>query len=231
MTNALVPQTNDKATDLTSLLRTLTDQKDTKASVTPAGPSDLVGVAEDAVKALSSLSEQLRTVTVPSDRRQLTSQELYDLAKLADTAKKAEKSVKAAVAATKTAVFNDFDVKLEEVTESEEGEAPFAMNKDGHYLVTEEAAVPDLGIRLTRELSERAPTITAKDLHTLWQAGKISREVYYSCTRALEVPREVDDEGLLEAMQNEKVREAIAGAITPGDVTASFHVRPFKKAT
>ena len=228
----LIPQIDEKA-DLTSILRTLTDQK-SKPNVAEFRSKDTktVEVRKGALEAIEALGELLRTVELPSDHRTLTREEMVQAAELAIKAKLTGTAVKNAVEAVKDAVFTHFDLVLEDAEGAKPGEASELVDENtGHYLVGQEVFVPDVGKRLCRELKEDAPTVTAKDLKTLWEAGKISRRDYLAATKHVDIPREVVDEQLAALLKRKpELLEVIAGAVTPGKVTAAFWVREPKKS-
>jgi hypothetical protein len=227
---ALVPQASveDTPTDsLEDILRALTTRKvDAKAVQTPSGATNAVEVQETARKALQTLSDRLGTVTVPSTRRALTPQEVNDLADLVKTAKDAKAAVDKAVEVGRNTVFNHMDVQIEE-----HGGSPDKLDRDkaGYYLVADEIPVESVGVRLTRELAETQPKITADSLHQLYLAGTISRSEYLSLTRPARV---INADKLAKFL---KQRPDVLGKVKPfvqaGKLTASFHVRPFKKGT
>jgi hypothetical protein len=221
---SLVPQagqTVEKAKSLTDALKTLANRKPAASPQKASEAPRVVPVSPEAFDAISRLSDELRAVELPSERRSLTVQERVALMELADDAKKAKQATEDAVAAVKTAVFNHFDVGLEE----DEDALPLDA-KGEHYLVAEELPVPGTGKKFVRQLAESAPQISAPKIKKLWDEGKISRSVYYRITRQPVVPREVDEEGLLDELKrNPELFSVLGEAITPGRVTASFWIR------
>ncbi len=223
MTALIQTQTTGSLKDLSGLLKRQLDQKPVAAPEKPSKPQNVVPLTQEARDAISALSGLLEAVELPSERRALTLTEQIDLLALGSTAKKVEAAVKKAVAAVKQAVFFDFDVALEEDQDPEQ------LPLDGeekHYLVKQEKVVGDTGQRFTRELAEGAPVVAAIDLHELWQQGKISRADYYQATRKPDLPRETDEEGLLELLNKKpNLLPVIGDVVQPGKVTASFHIR------
>lgn len=230
----LVPQVDPEA-DLTELLKKLLDQKPSaKAAERPSNGTKLVEVAEDARKAVSAFYDRLRAVEVPSTRRELTPEEAKNLLEVTDLAKKAKQAI-AKVEGTdgvaREAVFNAMDVALEWAHNVGPGEAPYPIDSRGHYLAKQSMPVPGTGKRFSRELRENAPSVLAADLHRLYLEGKITRGQYLRATRRVDVPRELNPEGLAAEIRKDPdllQTLAEAGAITPGDVTASFHIREDK---
>ena len=228
MTSTLVPQALDKG-DLTEILKALTDAKPSAKDVqTVSKPSNTVAVTQEALTALSALSDLLKAVEVPSARVVATPSQRSSMMELASTAKDVVPAINAAVDAVREAIFNHFDVLLETATDTSE----FAKDKNGHYLVKDEVIVPEQGgKRFTRELREQAPTVTAKDLRQAWQDGDISRADYFAATKHVEVPREVVPEQLVDLLKRKpKLLPIIGKRITPGSVTSAFYVRPPKVA-
>jgi hypothetical protein len=181
-----------------------------------------VGVTDDALRAISAFRSALKTVKLPSERRTLTLAEQRRVMRLVDTAKATKASVDKAVDAGKEAVFNHLDLTAPD--------GDYDTDKNGHLLVKQELPVRGTDKRFTRELREKAPSLAVEDLHRLMHAGKISRDLYERITYIPTVPRVVDEDALFEALKADpKLVEVLSGAITPGEVTSSFNVRPLKK--
>lgn len=236
MTNTLVPQVDIKdSDDLVSILRRYTDVKlsaeELKALQKPVDATKAVKVRDDAQDAIAALSELLKTVEVPSSRRKVTPQELDQIGELVVAAKSVIKAAEEAVSTTKEAVFNHFDVALEDAVNVGPGELGEAVDGSGHYLIRDEVYVPGIGKRLTRELAEQAPAVNVVTLRQLWERGAISRADYFNATRHVDNPRVVDPEGFAALLKRKpELLPKIAEAIVPGSVSARFHVRPPKSS-
>lgn len=236
MTTSLVTQSSvdiSDTDDLTEILKRLTNAKPTEVEAvqSPSKAINTIQVTETATKALTSLRDLLGAVALPSTRREATPSELEAMAELVKTAKAAVEAVNAATEGVREAAFNHFDVSLEEMV-GPDGEVDADIDRKGHYLVKQEIFVPGQNVRLTRELREQQPKVTATDLRTLWKSGQITREDYMTATKHVDTPREVVNEQLAALLKRKpQLLPVIAGAITPGDVTAAFYVRePVKNA-
>jgi hypothetical protein len=234
MTNSLVAQTTVTDSDLLAdALRKLTDQKSTpNAELVPVTQTNPVEVTQTALTALEDLSVALKTVQVPSDRRLMTPEEQFDTAELAIIAKKATKAVDTAVSSVKEALFNHFDVALEEMDESEELLADYPVDKAGaHYLVGQELYVPGVNKRLVRQLAEKAPTIQPQDLKSLYESGAITRAEYHQMTSNIPKVRPVNQDGVMALIKSKpEILAKLASAITPGDVSARFVILDPKRS-
>jgi hypothetical protein len=223
---ALVPQIPasvlDGAEDLATVIKNLADRKVTAAPEKPAVAPKVVPVQKAALAALNRLSDELTTTELPTERRALTLKEQRELLALASDAKSAKKALDMAVAGVKTAVFNHFDVNLEE--DNYVDELPVDP-KTGHYLVENQMEVPGSGKKFVRQLAQGSPTVTGDALRRLFEEGKLTRRQYYAATYRPEV-RPVDEDGLLDLLKTKpELLDVLAEVIIPGTVTASFWVR------
>lgn len=232
MTSTLVPQTVEipDSADLTEILRRLSEadgsKPDGKAVQKPSKATDTIALTQDALNSLSELQSLLRAVELPSTRRPMSPRELRDVTGLLIKAKEAVKTVEAAVEGPREATFNHFDTTLESRTSTTD----LAKDEKGHYLVKQEVYVPEHNVRLTRELREQSPEITAEELRDAWKAGDISRRDYMDATVHVEVPRKIDDEKFAALLKRKpSLLPKIAKLIKPGKVSAAFYVRPPKK--
>jgi hypothetical protein len=225
----LVPQAQasapDGAADLDSVLKAIAARKPASAPEKPATAPKIVEVSQATRDAITRLNRELSTTVLPSERRRLSPTELIELSRLGTDAKLVQKGVEQAVAAVRQAAFNHLDVGLE-ADNDPETLADYLDSKNGHYLVEGEQEIPGTGKRFVRQLAQSAPIITAAELKKLWEQGKISRALYYRLTKKVEVPRELDEDALLDELKRcPEVADKIAEAIQPGKVTASFWIR------
>lgn len=223
----LVPTQNTDSQDLDAILRTLADTKITKAPESVSKLPTTVQVTPAQIQAVRSLYGILETTEVPSERRTLTGFEHKNLMDLVTTAKAARSAAERAEEAVRTAVFNHFDVELESMPGVSRDDLP--RDVKGFYQVAGELEVDGLGKRFVRELAQAAPEITARDFKELRDAGLISRAEYYTVTRKADVPRVVDEDGLLAKLKDPKFAKIVSEVIRPGKVTNRFFVRDIKK--
>lgn len=230
----LVPQQEQEnlqaLADVLNLQEILTRIADRKAAAEPEVPHkapQVVPVSPAQQKALQHLTRDLKDTVLPDERRVLTTEEQHSLIRLGADAKAVEKTVKVAVAAIKTAVFNHFDVRLEE-DKDEEGILDLPYDPDsGHYLVDCELVVEDLDLKFSRELRQASPDLTAEHLLSLYEDDKITRKDYLDATRQVRV---VDEDGLMKVIRRDpSILLDIEEIIEPGKVTASFYIRPLPK--
>lgn len=224
----LVPQATDLAVqdddNLSTLLTRVAARKVVAEPEVAHKEPRVVPVSETQQKALWSVAVDLGATTLPTSRRTLELDEQIDLATIARDAKIAEKTLKVANAAIKTAFFNHFDVTLEEDNPDEE--LPYD-EKSGHYLVDCELVLEEEALRITRELRQGAPDLTADHLLALYEDGKMTRAEYLKATRQVRV---LDEDGLMSVLRKRAdLLEDIEEVIEPGNVTASFWIRDVKK--
>lgn len=209
---------------LYEILTKAASQKATAEPETVAKRPKVIPVSDKAQAALKHVTDDLKGTKLPSTRRALTHEEAVELIKLGVDVKAAKKTLEGAVAALKTAVFNHLDVHLEDDNDLED--LPLD-EKTGHYLVAGEIVVPEVGLRFTRELREKAPDVTENHLLDLYESGEITRAEYLKATRSI---REIDEAGLLKLIQaRPEVLEALVEILDPTEVTAAFLIREVKK--
>ncbi len=227
----LVPQAVSPDADLTQILNSLAPKVDARKAVEKASkPSNTVAVSTKAEKALEALSDLLKTVEVPSERRPATVEERAAMMRLASTAKDTVPAINAAVDNVKRAIFNHFDLILEDLWDEEKLATVPVDPKSGHYLVKQEVEVPEEGgKRFTRELQKSAPQVTAEALRQAWKDKLITRQDYMDATKHVDVPREVVPEQLADLLKRKpKLLTVVKDIMEPGKVTAKFWVRPPK---
>jgi hypothetical protein len=182
----------------------------------------MVPVSQETKDAVSRLSGALGAIELPSTRRELTVAEQRSLINVGADAKKVVRDIEKVVEKIKGAVFNDFDVRLEK----EGSSSGLPTNDKGHYVVEQELTVEGTDKKFVRQVAEHSPKLTAASLKQLWTDGKISRATYYRLTKAVEVPREIDEDALLVALKaNPELASKIAPAIEPGKLVASFWIK------
>lgn len=224
----LVPQNDDLKVEDTDTLETVlarvASRKVAAEAEVPHKTPKVIPVSPEQQKALQHVTRDLKATNLPADRRALTEEEQRELAVLGRDVKRSEKILSVAVQALKTAVFNHFDVRLEEDNDPED--LPVDQ-KTGHYLVAGELGVESEGLRFIRQLSPSAPDITADNLLDLYEDGFLTRQEYLKATRQTRV---VDEDGLMDVIRaRPEVLADIEPILTPGKVTASFHIREVKK--
>lgn len=170
------------------------------AAKTPAAKAIVLTDQEKA--ALTAFADQLGTVVWPTTRRQLKQPELRKLVELLATTKDLKKLVERVEAGEKIAVFNHFDVCAEKDDDNPANPALSPRHKDGFYIRedTENGAVPDLPVKVTREVKSASVALSAEKLLELVIAGEISRETYLSLTKQVRV---IDEDAVMREIKRD----------------------------
>jgi hypothetical protein len=160
----------------------------------------------------------LGAAATPTERRAMTDieitaliQEQVVLATLADIVKKRTEAHKAAI-------FNHFDVKLEEVGPTE----GLLKDETGHYLTDDSVMIPGYPVKFTREIRGGEAQLTSDALEA--QIGEhFTREEFLSMTSPM---RYVDEPKMALAIRKRPdVIDVIREAAKPATPVASFNKR------
>lgn len=207
----LVPQSVGETESLQDVLKALSGPQSEQRR--PETPPRTIPVPGEALRALETLAEDLALTVYPATRRKLGPSEAYRYSSLLRNIKLAEKTFDKARDAIKTSVFNHLDIEVEEA------EVEAAVDAKGHYLVTGSIGA------LNREIRQGAPSVEIEGLQALLDKGKITRGQYLKMTRKPDVPRVVDEEGVLAALKKDpSLLNVLGGAIVPGKTTAALTV-------
>lgn len=176
--------------------------------------------------ALTAFAEQLSTAVWPSTRRQLTKPELRKLVELLATTKDLKKLVERVESGEKTALFNHFDVCAEKDGDNPANPAISPRHKDGFYIRedTENGSVPDLPVKVTREVKSASVALSAEKLFDLMLSGEISREKYLSLTKQVRV---IDEDAVMREVKHNPAMIPVfkAATVVTKAATASMNLR------
>lgn len=185
-----------------------------------------VSLTDQEKAALTAFADQLGTAVWPSTRRQLTKPELRKLVELLATTKDIGKLVDRVEKAEKTALFNHFDVCAEKVEDNPANPALSPRHKDGFYIRedTENGSVPDLPVKVTREVKSASVALSAEKLLELVIAGEISRETYLSLTKQVRV---IDEDAVMREIKRDPGLISVlkAATVVTKAATASMNLR------
>ena len=154
----------------------------------------------------------------PTTRRMLTDAEVDRLLTEDRILSALEDIIKARKEAQRAAVFNHFDVQLEEAGATE------GLLKDdkGHYLTAGQLSIPGFPKKYTREIREGAPSLTTENLEA--QIGEdFTRDEFLSLTTPV---RYIDEAKITLAIRNKpELLNIISKAAKAGTPTPSFNKR------
>lgn len=208
------------ATDLGSALKALS-KREVSLPAVPSKEPKIVKVTAAQKDALAHLAKDANGLEFPTERRALTTLEKqqYLLVKTEiATVKKFGEKVNDNI---RTAVFNHLDA------EAFDAGVLADVAADGHVLAPGEIVIDGTGQKFTREITNPQPYVTAEGLDQLYRAGKITQEQYMKATRKPIVPRELDEEGLLEVIKGDpSVINVLSEILVQDAPQARFWIRP-----
>jgi len=156
-------------------------------------------ISEEALEAIRRLPEVYGKV-VPKTDRQLSRQELVDIVterQIIDTVLKVIKERK------DESIRETLANHLDNVYKQPEGSRPPGTDTKGHLAVKQDVEVEGLGKKVARSVSGGKPYLDIAGVEMLHAQGKIDRKTYLKITKRTEVPRVLDQEGLVKAMKED----------------------------
>lgn len=202
---------------------------DANADARPAVKTSVakaVTLTEQEKAALTAFASQLGEAVWPTTRRQLKQPELRKLVELLTTTKDLKKLVERVEGAEKTALFNHFDVCAEKDADDPANPAISPRHKDGFYIRedTENGSVPDLPVKVTREVKSASVALSAEKLLELVITGEISRETYLSLTKQVRV---IDEDAVMREIKRDPGLISVlkAATVVTKAATVSMNLR------
>lgn len=175
--------------------------------------------------ALKAFATQATNLTVPPNRRMMTTEELFSVNTFLATTKVVAKVVKRATEDTiKPAFHNHFDVKAEKDGVADPRTTP-RHPKSGHYLLEDKTSGKVSGLKASAERELRGGTVslTEEGLKGLVDSGEISHQEYLAMTRQVRV---VDEDAVLAAVKkNPELVQKLRKATSVSDPTIALTIR------
>lgn len=183
-----------------------------------------VVLTPEQIKAIRAFPKVVENGVTPETRRKLTSQEVALLLAERAVLDAVEAVIKARKEAQRTAVFNHYDVAVEE----KDGSDAVEVTDDGWY-VTKAGVAPDGSDRgFVRSVSEGSPSLSAPDLKALVgvpldsDGTILSEEDYEACVAKIDVIDEL--RLLLRLRERPYLVEAIRRAVKVGRKTVTHRI-------
>lgn len=149
--------------------------------------------------ALQRLPEVYGKVT-PTKDRALNATELHDIVEerevldviLALCKKRKDESIRETLAN-----------HLDHVYEVPEGAEPPPVDEKGHYQIKHEIPVPGTDKKVQKTVSEPKPFLSMAAVQKAHEDGLLDRKTYLAITKQPEVPRVLDEDGLVKAIKRD----------------------------
>jgi len=178
-------------------------------------------ISEEALDAIRRLPEVYGKV-VPKTDRALNKTELAAIVEerqIIDTVLKVIKARK------DESIRETLANHLDNVYEAPEGQRVPTDSK-GHLAVKQEVEVEGAGKKVARSVSGGKPYLSIAGVEALHAEGRIDRKTYLKITKKTEVPRVLDQEGLVKAMKEDpNLGFLLAQATEHTSVTTSITVK------
>lgn len=173
------------------------DHSKSRTPAVPPAPSSLSDAQKDALKRLPEVYGKV----VPKTVRRLTAVEARAIVEERDVIDtimgvlKTRKDV-----SIRETIANHLDMLLEgEYTPDQLEEIP--LDAKGHYQEKQEASIDGSGRKFQKTISDPKPTLGIAAVEKAHKDGIIDRKTYLKITRKPDLPRVLDEDGLIRAMK------------------------------
>jgi len=174
-----------------------------------------VTLSADQIKAVRKFARVVEAGVAPETRRMLADHEIAALVEERKMLDEIEKVIKARKEAQRIAVFNHYDVELEERDAA--AAASTEVTDDGWYITKTSVATPGSTEGFNRVVVEGSPSLTAENLKAVIDGETFTEADYEACVAKVDV---IDELCTLLLMRSKpSVVGAIQKAITTGRKT------------